>query len=294
MRYLFFILLIFISICPAQEFREVARIGQNGQQAGQFNQPTALDVTAEGALIIVDSGNNRLQIFDARGRLQKTVGGFGFNYGQLNAPRDLWARLVINIYVSDFNNQRLVRYDRNFRFLSDLKSQDSWDEEFQFAEVSSCAINSQNDLFLLDHSEQKIIKFNRLGSPERIFGTYESGGGELEDARQLDILSNKYLLISDAGRQSVLVYDFFGTFIKEISDSSFKAPAGLAVDDKGGIYLADPAARKIFYIAADGQAVKALSLHLSNHLKHPTDIALWRNRLYILDGDQLLIMEQMP
>jgi len=292
MRNCVLLLLLFISVSAAQEFTEIARIGGSGQEAGQFNQPTALDFTVEGTLIIVDSGNNRLQIFDAHGRLQKTIGGFGFNYGQLNAPKDVWARMLINIYVSDFNNQRLVRYDRNFRFLSDLKSQDSWDEDFQFAEISSCAINSQNDLFLLDHSEQKIIKFNRTDTPERVFGAYESGAGELQEAVQLDIFKNKYLLISDAGRQSVLMFDFFGTFIREIADSSFKAPAGLAVDNGRGFYLADAAARKIFFIPADGQTVKPLRLHVRSRLKHPVDVALWQGRLYILDGNQLLILEQ--
>ena len=293
MRFLL-ILILSVSLCPAQEFREIARIGGSGQEAGQFNQPAALDVTAEGMLIVVDSGNNRLQVFDQRGNLQRTVGGFGFNYEQLNAPKDVWARMLINIYVSDFNNQRLVRYDRNFRFLSDLKYQDSWDDQFQFAEVSSCAINSQNDLFLLDYSEQKIIKFNRTDTPERTFGAYESGAGELQDARQLDILNNKYLLISDAGRQSLLIYDFFGTFVREIADSAFKSPGGLAVDGKGTIYLADADAKKIFYISAGRQTVSALPLRLSKSLKRPEDVALWQKRLYILDGDQLLITEQMP
>ena len=291
-----FVIALFVSALNAQPFVEVARLGEEGKAPGQFRQPLALDVTSEGKLVVVDSGNDRLQVFDLKGRLLRTAGGFGFGEDQFNHPVDVWARTLINMYVSDYNNQRVVRLDRNFRFLSELKSQDAWDADFQFSEVLSCAINSQNDLFVLDRGESKIVKINRRDQPERIFGTYESGPGALEQPVQLDIFNDNYLLVSDAARAQIIIFDFFGTFISALGDSLLKAPAGLAADDRFGIIVCDPASAKILRIHPDLKTISVPELRLTRLLRHPTDAALvaqdhgWL--LYILDQNQLIILRQ--
>ncbi len=297
LRILILLLLTFAAI-RAQTFVEVARIGEEGSAPGQFRQPLALDATSEGTLIVVDSGNDRLQVFDLKGRLVRTAGGFGFQEDQFNHPLDVWARTLINIYVSDYNNQRVVRLDRNFRFLSELKSQEAWDEEFRFYEVLSCAINSQNDLFLLERGENKIVKINRRDEPERIFGTYESGAGELREPVQLDIFRDNYVLVSDAARRQVVIFDFFGNYIAALGENRFQAPAGLATDDRYGILVSDPAAGKIFRIQTDLKAVEEIPLRLTRPLAHPADVAMVSQGqtrfLYILDGNQLIITQQKP
>ena len=72
----FVFLLLFCSVLYAQKFTEVGRIEGDAQT---FNQPQALSISAEGILYVVDSGNNRIQLFDLRGKFLRTIGGFGFN-----------------------------------------------------------------------------------------------------------------------------------------------------------------------------------------------------------------------
>ncbi len=281
-------------VLPAhsQQFVEHFRFGGQGQENARFNDPAAIALADDGTLFVVDSRNNRIQLFTSEGKFLRSVGGFGFDPDQFDLPVDIWVKSILNIYVSDYNNRRLQRYDRQMNYLAQLKSNPDWPEEFQFGEVLSCALNSQNDLFILDHQEEKVIKFNRDGQPERFFGTYESGAGELEEAVQMDIFRNRWLLISDAGLKALMVYDFFGTFVKAIGSQIFKHPAGLAVQDRSGIFVADEAAKAIFFIRPDLQTIRPVQTFLQTPLMHPRDIALTalpdstlENNCFILDGN---------
>ncbi len=286
------VLLFLTHFLTAQQFVEHFRFGGAGQDSGKFNDPRAIALSDDGTLFVVDSRNNRLQLFTTDGKYLKSIGGFGFEPDQFDYPVDIWVKSLLNIYVSDYNNRRLQRYDRQMNFLAQLTSNPNWPEEYRFGEVLSCALNAQNDLFILDHQEEKVVKLNRNGQPERSFGTYESGAGELEEAVQVDIFQNRYVLVSDAGLKSVMVFDFFGTFLKAITAQRFRHPAGLATHERWGIFLADDGADSVFWIKPDLHTVVPLKMILQKKLVRPRDIVLsglpdssLENNCFILDGN---------
>ncbi len=294
-RFLLLLLLVWAQLAAAQQFVEHFRFGGAGQDSGKFNDPKAIALSDDGTLFIVDSRNNRIQLFTTDGKYLKSVGGFGFAPDQYDYPVDIWVKSLLNIYVCDYNNRRLQRYDRQMNYLAQLKSDPNWPEEYRFGEVLSCALNAQKDLFILDHQEEKVIKFNRTGQPERSFGTYESGAGELEEAVQLDIFRNRFVLVSDAGLKAIMVFDFFGTFIKSVTAQAFRHPSGLATHPHWGIFVADETAPAIFLIKPDLITVVPVNLYLQQELKHPRDIVLstlpdssLENNCFILDGNFII------
>lgn len=293
------VLLILIVFCfctqgMTQILEETYRFGSTGSNAGEFKNPLALDMSTNGILYVVDTGNHRIQLFDRKGNFQKMIGGFGFTEDRFDTPRDIWVRSMMNIYVSDYNNQRLQRYDRNMNFLSTFQRNEAEADRFQFYEVPSAAVNSQNDLFIVDHDENKVIKFNRNNQPERSFGTIESGSGELERPQQIDILPSNRVVISDAGKKALMIYDAFGSFIRAVTDQRFRMPRGICVGNKGRLFVADPEAGAIFVVSADFSGISSLTLRGGSPFAHPQDVTLYddytgRYHLYILDGDQVII-----
>ncbi len=290
------IIILFCDLAFSQTFREIKRFGGLGNGPAQFSKPTAVVAGTDAKLYVVDSGNNRIQVFDFSGNLIKSIGGFGFGNDQFNLPKDIWTKSIINIYVSDNNNQRLLRYDRYLHYISAFNSSDSWHTEYQFQEVLSCAINSQKDLFILDRGENKIIKFNRLREPERSFGAYEAGD-VLEEPVQIDIVQGNKLIISDIARKSVLIYDFFGSFIMEIAGKEFKRPSGLASFNQNELLVADPGARKIFLISSNFKKITSLNMELSEPLNYPRDITVFTetkknkklHHAFIVDNNDVII-----
>ncbi len=280
----------------AQVFIEERRIGGEGDSL-KFSQPAAIDAAPDGSFYLVDSGTNDIYVFNNSGFLQKSVGGFGFKNDQFDRPVDIWTRDLLNIFIADYNNQRVLRYNRTMHYVSSLVSEESHAPEFQFTEAASCAVNSQNDLFILDSGENKIIKFNRFSEPERSFGGYESGNARLEEPVQLDLADDKFLLVSDRSSKAVFIFDFFGNYVRSISLPDFKSPSGLAVDRGNRIFIADPAAKKIFVTTSDFSNISTLKLNLTQPLKQPLDLAVRQlpgkkkkmYRMFLIDANQLII-----
>src|SRR5438034_10780354 len=62
-------------------------IGSHGSGPGQLNDPRGLYVNNKGNLYVVDSGNNRIQVFDTNnGKFIRAWGSFGTTNGQFNHP----------------------------------------------------------------------------------------------------------------------------------------------------------------------------------------------------------------
>ena len=294
-----FLILFWFNLSLAQNLIEDSRIGtpEAGGEAGQFRSPQAISISQNRIIYIVDTGNNRIQLLDLKGNFIKSIGGFGFTSDKFDRPNDIWVRSLINIYIADYNNHRIQRYDGSMNYLSSLTSNDALNVQFQFYEVISCVVNSQQDLFLLDGSDNKIIKFNRNGQPERSFGDYESGDGQLIQPVQMDIVQQKYLIVSDPDQQAILVFDFFGNYLKRIASEQMIAPSGLTVTDDGEVLVADPQSKKIFYITADFKTVREIGTALQEPLQKPQDLAIFSysadgkkiNKLYIIDNNNVII-----
>jgi tripartite motif-containing protein 71 len=293
----FCILQCIFSTIAAQTFIEERRFGGFGTKPGKLNQPQALSISQNKIIYLVDTGNNRIQLFDLNGKFIKTVGGFGFGNDQFDHPVDIWVKSIINIYVCDYNNQRLLRYDMNMNFISSLVSNDGDSPEFQFYEVASCAVSSQKDLFFLDHGDNKIIKINRNGQKERSFGAYEAGDGELNQPVQLDIINQQFLIVSDISRTAILKFDFFGNFAGKMTGKEDITPTGISVSNNGIVFACDPANKKIYRSNPGTDELIPIMTTLQKPFTKPQDCALFEEninniltqKLYIIDDNEIII-----
>lgn len=83
-------------------------VGARGAREGEFDNPHDVEVAADGSIYVVDSGNNRVQIFDAD---FKHRGSFGPAL-RLNGPKYL-AFDSDRIWLADEYNHRILLLDRN-------------------------------------------------------------------------------------------------------------------------------------------------------------------------------------
>ncbi|HHM01819.1 MAG TPA: hypothetical protein ENJ15_02320 [Caldithrix abyssi] len=279
--------LFICSLAAAQSFSPLQRVRLASTGDSLFLRPAAIDISPEKKVYVVDTGHNRIVVLDSGGRVTQTIGGFGFEAEQFDEPRDIWSRSVVDIYVSDYNNRRLQRFDRQLNFLSFLEANSGLSEELQFDYAASCAVSSQNELFLLSQNQDKVIKYNRNGDAEYAFGYLESASAELNEPQQIDIWRGDRLLVSNSGDSSVIVFDFFGNLLRRIVSPFFIRPTGLTVIDDNYFLLADPAAGALFLVDHH-YAVKKVA----SGLKHPRDAALLREGetlfLFVIDGNEMI------
>lgn len=292
-NYVFIILFFSFAAYAQVAVEELGRFGGTGTEPGLFKNPTALDITDDGKLLICDRGNNRIQVLDTRGNFIKDIGGFGSLNDQFDEPLDVWARSTLNIFVADYNNQRIQRYDRELNFINAFYSNEGNDSRFQFFEVLSVAYSSQGDLFVLDAGENKVIKFQRE-SAQATFGAYESGAGELNDPVQIDITSNEKIIVSDAGNGSINIYDYFGTYLKKVKLPGMKTPNGLVTDYSGRIYVTDIGSNKIYILTQSGELIDELESIGGKKFINPIDIAVYKMnqkfyKAFLIDENEIII-----
>ncbi len=89
------------AVSPLFEF------GERGAGNGQFETPAGAAVTAAGAILVADSGNNRVQAFDPYGGFITAFGGPGRGNGQFNNPQGLAVGSNGSVIVADTGNNRL-------------------------------------------------------------------------------------------------------------------------------------------------------------------------------------------
>uniref|UniRef100_T1J8Z2 B box-type domain-containing protein n=1 Tax=Strigamia maritima TaxID=126957 RepID=T1J8Z2_STRMM len=81
--------------------------GTQGDNVGQFRRPSGIGVDTEGNLIVVDSKNHRIQIFDSNGNFLHVFGKYGSEIGEFNCPTDVCVSPDGKIIVVDFENARV-------------------------------------------------------------------------------------------------------------------------------------------------------------------------------------------
>jgi len=65
----------------------VGKFGCLGNREGQFQNPHYITVNHRDHVIVSDTNNHRIQVFDNNGRFLFTFGQEGFNVGQFKYPR---------------------------------------------------------------------------------------------------------------------------------------------------------------------------------------------------------------
>ncbi len=89
---------------------QVTQIGAPGAQ-GLFYGPRGIAVSPEGDVFVADTGNKRVQVFDADGNFLREFGGWGTGPGQLDEPVGIAISPEGTVAVADTWNLRVQLFD---------------------------------------------------------------------------------------------------------------------------------------------------------------------------------------
>lgn len=193
------------------------------------------DVDIYGRIVVLDKVQNTLKLFSPEGLLLKEVGGAGWNQGQFDSPRGVWGRNGIDIFVADYGNHRVQRFDRNLNFVSSFSTRESDDTNIRFGYPSDVALSRQGELFICDNENVRIVKVSGFNNVERAFGGFSAGKGRLFEPSKIEAGPGDYIYVTDKSR--VLVYDPFGNFLQELGPVKFSDELLLFGDMKGVVVV---------------------------------------------------------
>jgi sugar lactone lactonase YvrE len=94
----------------------LGRFGSHGDGPGELNFPTALGVTPDGKLLVVDALNFRVVVTSAEGEPLATFGAAGERGGAFARPKAVAADRHGRLYVSDAQLGAVLMFDPEGRF----------------------------------------------------------------------------------------------------------------------------------------------------------------------------------
>jgi hypothetical protein len=247
---------------------------------GTFQRATRIVVGTQGTIYVLDADENKVSLFSNLQDAPKTLGGFGWSSSSFDKPTGV-ATDGVNIYVSDFGNHRIQRFDREFNYISSLSTRDTSDISSRFGYPLDIALSEIGDLFILDGENIRVMKFNSQGSFERAFGDINAGKGKLQNPMKL-MATNYRIYVGD--KNKILVYDYFGNFLGSVGDGILSNLTGFTILKNGLIAASNDS---IWWFTREGIFQKKSSLsHIisGDRIDQIQDIA-WK-------GDQLFILSQ--
>jgi len=260
-------------------------IGTSGDSLGQFNNPQAITVGPSGILYVVDTGNNRIQTLNLDGNFIKYFGGLGQGREQFDSPLDINFQDGLNVFVTDFNNHRIYRLDRQLNAISIIPEEVDFEAQNYFF-PKSITVSRQGDIFLVEGENNSVIKFDSFFKPISKFGSIETGEGYLSSPAQIENLGVGFLVVSDTQAGHLVVFDYFGNFIRFLGGEKLQEPSGLFYwNERELLLVTDISTGKIHAFNREKWIAELVSIQKSDESKwqSPVDIVVFEKRIFVLD-----------
>jgi DNA-binding beta-propeller fold protein YncE len=249
---------------------------------------TALDVDVHRHVYVVDAVKGTLRMLGPDLQLLREVGGPGWQSGEFDRPAGIWARNGIDVFVADYGNHRIQRFDRNLSFISSFSTRESPNADERFGFPTDVALSRLGDLFICDTENSRIIKVNRFSRVERSFGGFDAGRGRLTNPTRIDVGAQDFVYVIDGNR--IAVFDNFGNYLSELTGETGFTPLALYADQNGLVVVA---AEALHYFDRDNRflGMEALAQAGGAPPAAALAVAVSRGSIYLLTTQGLVVLK---
>jgi DNA-binding beta-propeller fold protein YncE len=171
--------------------------------------PRGIAVDALGRVLVADTGNKRIVVFDKDGKYLTEFGTSGFDPGQFDEPVAVAVAPSGTVYVTDTWNQRVQAFIPNETgdfYIPTLQ----WDVSGWFGQSLEnkpfIAVNADEHVFVTDPEGYRVIEFDASGGFIRTWGEFGSGPAEIGLASGVVVDQLGHIWVADAGNNRILRY----------------------------------------------------------------------------------------
>jgi len=153
----------------------------------------------------------------------------------------------------------------------DLIRESDIDENYMYKYVRDIAVDSNNNIYLLDSHLKNIFKYDYNGKFIHAVGNFGQGPGEYMSPRGIFVDDRNNLYVNDNGR-AIIKFSSNGLFKSRIKLCLHMTSNNFFVDDNGNIYgffreISDTEIRKVFIkLDQKGQALKRIKEYVETNL----------------------------
>ena len=235
--------------------------GSKGYGNGELNSPLGVAVDSKDRIIVADTNNHRIQIFDSDGNFVSSFGSLGSGDGRFDSPSGVATDSNDRIIVADYDNHRVQIFDSDGNFVSSFDITHVGHNNFGTA--SDVAVDSNDRIIVAEANNHRIQVFD-----------------------------------SDGTHQLTIDNDIFDPNDRRVDRDQIGNPAGVAVDSNDRIIVADGVIHRIHVFDSDGNFVSSFGsyIHPIGDFGHIADVAINSNdqiiatdsrnhRIHVFDSD---------
>eukprot|EP00058_Branchiostoma_floridae_P016995 XP_002602483.1 hypothetical protein BRAFLDRAFT_86868 [Branchiostoma floridae] len=231
----------------------VLTIGREGSGEGELFNPTDVAMDMDGNIAVVEQGNSRVQIFDAKTgqslRCFPVDGGY-----PLDIDIDSNGQFIVTFY-NDHNttgNQAIRVYSKEGKLTKTLKPDCLRDPR-------GVAVLQDGRMVVADHTQKSCLLLQPDGSLIR-----DIGKGQLQNPWFIAVdESHGLLFVTDYSAHKVFVFDLEGklkfSFGEQGQDEGASKPTGITVDPAGNIIVVNVGNGRLQVFGSDGAYLRTVA-----------------------------------
>ncbi|XP_074601481.1 tripartite motif-containing protein brain tumor [Brevipalpus obovatus] len=249
------------------------KFGEFGVLEGQFTEPSGVAVNAQNDIIVADTNNHRIQIFDKEGRFKFQFGECGKRDGQLLYPnRVAVVKQSGDIIVTERSPTHQIQiYNQYGQFVRKFGAN-------ILQHPRGVTVDHKGQIIVVECKVMRVLIFDQMGNVLHKFGCSK----HLEFPNGVVVNDKQEIFISDNRAHCVKVFSYDGHFLRQIGGEGLtNYPIGVCINDAGEILVADNHNNfNITIFTQDGQFLNALE----SKVKHAQcfDVALMDDNSVVL------------
>jgi tripartite motif-containing protein 71 len=252
-----------------------------------FLKPVALALTPTDRLLVADAGEFLVAQYTASGEEMGALGGAAAG-SRFEQPIDIavGGSLSAFVLIGDANNRRIDQYDFAGNLVGTFIQLSTPENPVAFSDPRAIAVDASGMLYVSDFERDRVSVYGPSAEPRFSFGNYGTGDGNFIDPWGLAADSfRERLYVSDSGNGRIEVFDSVGGYVSSWDLGARARPAGLAVDSKGRLWIADPGSNRVLaYDPFGNLLVSSPGGEGVDAFKGPEDVAVSRDgTVYVAD-----------
>jgi len=227
---------------PAADFPLVAEKIALGACAA-----TAVDT--HGRIYLFHRGEKPILQLDAQGKLLR-----GWGEGEIKAAHGLRVDADDNVWVTDMNGHRVLKYSPLGELLLSLGTGEPGDGDDQFNKPTDIGFGAAGEFFISDgYGNSRVLRFSSRGKLLQQWGSAGDQPGEFHLPHSLVVDAAGRVLVGDRENDRIQVFTNRGKLIEVWNGF---APYGMAIDSQQNLFVADGRANQVLRLNSRGKVVQ--------------------------------------